>query len=234
MSYLWKIFIEEENIPNIFFTHSLQQLISTHCEELNLEFDAAADNNNNNAVIKNRTSKHLPFVCSFMLFWNTYIVDFNNSEAEEDAEEEYELELDELLSLFNKSIKRSATTLLHNNVSDKMLLGLIKHFYPDIIIEDDKYLIHVGWRSNIWNKRGEIEEFIQKYKESKLESASANATSQSLYAIYQCYCKYAFDKEYNIISKRWFEKYFMSVYDSYLIDTETNANIIVSSKWFSI
>ena len=76
--------------------------------------------------------------------------------------------------------------------------------------------------------------FIQKYKESKLESASANATSQSLYAIYQCYCKYAFDKEYNIISKRWFEKYFMSVYDSYLIDTETNANIIVSSKWFSI
>jgi len=234
MSYLWKIFIEEENIPNIFFTHSLQQLISTHCEELNLEFDAAAYNNNNTAVIINRTSKHLPFVCSFMLFWNTYIVDFNNSEAEEDAEEEYELELDELLSLFNKSIKRSATTLLHNNVSDKMLLGLIKHFYPDIIIEDDKYLIHVGWRSNIWNKRGEIEEFIQKYKESKLESASANATSQSLYAIYQCYCKYAFDKEYNIISKRWFEKYFMSVYDSYLIDTETNANIIVSSKWFSI
>jgi hypothetical protein len=112
-----------------------------------------------------------------------------------------------------------------------MLLGLIKHFYPDIIIEDDKYLIHIGCRSNIWNKRGEIEEFIKKYKESKMESANA---SQSLYAIYQCYCKYAFDKEYNIISKRWFEKYFMSVYDSYLIDTEINANIIVSSKWFSI
>jgi hypothetical protein len=115
-------------------------------------------------------------------------------------------------------------------VSDKMLLGLIRHFYPDIIIEDDKYLIHVGCRSSIWNKRGEIEEFIQKYKESKLESAN---TSQSLYAIYQCYCKYAFDKEYNIISKRWFEKYFISVYDSYLINTETNANIIVSPKWFS-
>lgn len=96
-----------------------------------------------------------------MSFWNTYIIDFNNTEAEEEAEEEYELELDELLSLFNKSIKRSATTLLHNNVTDKMLLGLIKHFYPDIIIEDDKYLIHVGCRSNIWNKRGEIEEFIK-------------------------------------------------------------------------
>ena len=191
-------------------------------------------------IIKNRTSKHLPFVCSFMSFWNTYIVDLNNSENQEEEEEEYEeyeLELDELLSLFNKSIKRSATTLLHNNVSDKMLLGLIKHFYPDIIIEDDKYLIHVGCRSNIWNKRGEIEEFIQKYKESKMESVNANATSQSsqsLYAIYQCYCKYAFDKEYNIISKRWFEKYFMSVYNSYLIDTEINANIIVSPKWFSI
>jgi hypothetical protein len=238
MSYLWKIFIEEENIPNIYFTHSLQQLLSTHCEELNLDIDALQlPHDVENTVIKNRTSKHLPFVCSFMSFWNTCIVDFNNAEVGEEEEEEYELELEELLSLFNKSIKRSATTLLHNNVSDKMLLGLIKHFYPDIIIEDDKYLIHVGCRSSIWNKRGEIEEFIQKYKESKLESANANATSQSsqsLYAIYQCYCKYAFDKEYNIISKRWFEKYFMSVYDSYLIYTETNANIIVSPKWFSI
>ena len=167
-----------------------------------------------------------------MSFWNTNIVDFNNAENQEDTEEEYELELDELLSLFNKSIKRSATTLLHNNVSDKMLLGLIRHFYPDIIIEDDKYLIHVGCRSSIWNKRGEIEEFIQKYKESKLESVNV-IQSQSLYTIYQCYCKYAFDKEYNIISKRWFEKYFISVYDSYLINTETNANIIVSPKWFS-
>lgn len=232
MSYLWKIFIEEENIPNIFFNHSLQQLLSTHCQELNLDIDALQlPDDVENTVIKNRTSKHLPFVCSFMSFWNTYIVDFNNAEVGEEEEEEYELELEELLSLFNKSIKRSATTLLHNNVTDKMLLGLIKHFYPDIIIEDDKYLIHVGCRSNIWNKRGEIEEFIKKYKESKMESANA---SQSLYAIYQCYCKYAFDKEYNIISKRWFEKYFMSVYDSYLIDTETNANIIVSSKWFSI
>ena len=232
MSYLWKIFIEEENIPNIFFTHSLQQLLSTHCQELNLDIDALhLPHDVENTVIKNRTSKHLPFVCSFMSFWNTYIIDFNNAEVGEEEEEEYELELEELLSLFNKSIKRSATTLLHNNVTDKMLLGLIKHFYPDIIIEDDKYLIHVGCRSNIWNKRGEIEEFIKKYKESKLESANA---SQSLYAIYQCYCKYAFDKEYNIISKRWFEKYFMSVYDSYLIDNETNANIIVSSKWFNI
>jgi hypothetical protein len=235
MSYLWKIFIEEENIPNIFFNHSLQQLLSTHCEELNLEFDtaaaAAASLSDINTVIKNRTSKHLPFVCNFMTFWNTYIIDFNNSEVEEEAEEEYELELDELLSLFNKSIKRSATTLLHNNVTDKMLLGLIKHYYPDIIIEDDKYLIHVGCRSSIWNKRGEIEEFIKKYKETKMESANA---SQSLYAIYQCYCKYAFDKEYNIISKRWFEKYFMSVYDSYLIYSEINANIIVSPKWFNI
>ena len=232
MSYLWKIFIEEENIPNIFFNHSLQQLLSTHCQELNLDIDALQlPHDVENTVIKNRTSKHLPFVCSFMSFWNTYIIDFNNAEVGEEDEEEYELELEELLSLFNKSIKRSATTLLHNNVTDKMLLGLIKHFYPDIIIEDDKYLIHVGCRSNIWNKRGEIEEFIKKYKESKMENANA---SQSLYAIYQCYCKYAFDKEYNIISKRWFEKYFMSVYDSYLIDTETNANIIVSSKWFSI
>jgi hypothetical protein len=88
MSYLWKIFIEEENIPNIFFNHSLQQLLSTHSEELNLSIDTLQlPDDVEKTVIKNRTSKHLPFVCSFMSFWNTYIIDFNNAEAEEDAEE---------------------------------------------------------------------------------------------------------------------------------------------------
>ena len=152
---------------------------------------------------------------------------------DDDEYEEYELEIDELLMLFNKSIKKSATTLLHNNVSDKMLLGLIRHFYPDIIIEDDKYLIQVGIKPTIWNKQKEIEEFITQYKETKfgntLSSSSSSISSQSLYSIYQSYCKYAFDKGYHIISKRWFEKYFISNYDMFLID-----NAIVSSKWFQL
>ena len=136
--------------------------------------------------------------------------------------------------LFNKSIKKSATTLLHNNASDKMLLGLIRHFYPDVIIEDDKYLIQVGIKPEIWNKQKEIEEFNEYYKLLKNSQApapinSASMTSHSLYSIYQSYCKYAFDKGYNIISKRWFEKYFISKYDMFLID-----NAIVSSKWFQL
>jgi hypothetical protein len=53
--------------------------------------------------------------------------------------------------------------------------------------------------------------------------------SHSLYSIYQSYCKYAFEKGYNVISKRWFEKYFISKYDMFLID-----NTIVSSKWFQL
>ena len=152
---------------------------------------------------------------------------------DDDEYEEYELEIDELLMLFNKSIKKSATTLLHNNVSDKMLLGLIRHFFPDIIIEDDKYLIQVGIKPTIWNKQKEIEEFITHYKETKSgnmpSSSSSSVISQSLYSIYQSYCKYAFDKGYHIISKRWFEKYFISNYDMFLID-----NAIVSSKWFQL
>ena len=136
--------------------------------------------------------------------------------------------------LFNKSIKKSATTLLHNNASDKMLLGLIRHFYPDVIIEDDKYLIQVGIKPEIWNKQKEIEEFNEYYKLSKNSQAppsvsSGQMNSQSLYSIYQSYCKYAFDKGYNVISKRWFEKYFILKYDMFLID-----NTIILSKWFQI
>jgi hypothetical protein len=256
MMYLWKLFIEDEKIPNIFFNHSLKQLLITHHSEMNLDIETvksptttcAPDYNNTgineNIIISNRTSKHLPFVCTFISYWeNNMSCSSNNSDngdgdnGDGDNEfEEYELEIDELLMLFNKSIKKSATTLLHNNVSDKMLLGLIRHFYPDIIIEDDKYLIQVGINAEIWNKQKEIEEFNIHYKEIKSgnlsslsSSSSSSINSQSLYSIYQSYCKYAFDKGQHIISKRWFEKYFISNYDMFLID-----NAIVSSKWFQL
>jgi hypothetical protein len=190
-----------------------------------------------NFIIKNRTSKHLPFVCNFISYWENNIIcyyDCSETDGEEQEQEEYELEVDELLMLFNKSIKKSATTLLHNNASDKMLLGLIRHFYPDVIIEDDKYLIQVGIKSEIWNKQKEIEEFNEYYKLLKHSQTpqpvnSSSVISHSLYSMYQSYCKYAFEKRYNVISKRWFEKYFISKYDMFLID-----NAIVSSKWFQL
>lgn len=249
MMYLWKLFIEDEKIPNIFFNHSLKQLLLTHYSELNLVIETvkststatatcASDYNNaginENIIICNRTSKYLPFVCTFISYWENNIscsyasASSNNNNGDCEEFEEYELEIDELLMLFNKSIKKSATTLLHNNVSDKMLLGLIRHFYPDVIIEDDKYLIQVGINAEIWNKRKEIEEFNTHYKETKYGN-TMSSNSQSLYSIYQSYCKYAFDKGQHIISKRWFEKYFVSNYDMFLID-----NAIVSSKWFQI
>jgi hypothetical protein len=260
MLYLWKVFIEDENIPSVFFNHSLKQMLLTQSHELGLEivsdagFTLTLNPNSNsiagmngttnceieNFIIKNRTSKHLPFVCNFISYWENNIICYyecGNAEQEQEQEveqEEYELEVDELLMLFNKSIKKSATTLLHNNASDKMLLGLIRHFYPDVIIEDDKYLIQVGIKPEIWNKQKEIEEFNEYYKLLKNSQApapinSASTNSHSLYSIYQSYCKYAFDKGYNIISKRWFEKYFISKYDMFLID-----NAIVSSKWFQL
>ena len=257
MLYLWKVFIEDENIPSVFFNHSLKQMLLTQSHELGLEiasdagFTLTLNPNSNsiagmnggginceieNFIIRNRTSKHLPFVCNFISYWENNIICYYecDEQEQEQEQEEYELEVDELLMLFNKSIKKSATTLLHNNASDKMLLGLIRHFYPDVIIEDDKYLIQVGIKPEIWNKQKEIEEFNEYYKLLKNSQApapinSASTNSHSLYSIYQSYCKYAFDKGYNIISKRWFEKYFISKYDMFLID-----NAIVSSKWFQL
>lgn len=262
MLYLWKVFIEDEGIPNIFFNHSLKQMFSVHFSELGIQITSEVDMNSNssnylgfnatansnyeteNFIIKNRTSKHLPFVCNFISYWENNIVFYNsnntntntNAFGEEKCyqEEEYEVEIDELLMLFNKSIKKSATTLLHSNASDKMLMGLIRHFYPDVMIEDDKYLIQIGIKPEIWNKQKEIEEFNEYYKMLKISQNSSpvnsgQMNSHSLYSIYQSYCKYAFDKGYNIISKRWFEKYFISKYDIFLID-----NTIVSSKWFQL
>ena len=95
--------------------------------------------------------------------------------------------------------------------------------YIFLYIKDSRKVVETLFDHSIIQK--EIEEFNEYYK----TSACLSMNSHSLYSIYQSYCKYAFEKGYNVISKRWFEKYFISKYDMFLID-----NTIVSSKWFQL
>ena len=118
--FLWKIFIEDKKIPNVFFNNSLKiKLISLGIYD------------NDNDWVTNRISKHLPLVNKFITFWNTYII-INETEGE------CVLGVEHILALFNAA---NAMT-----ITDKMMLILIRHYYTDVIIECDKFLINVELR----------------------------------------------------------------------------------------
>jgi hypothetical protein len=94
--------------------------------------------------------------------------------------------------------------LQSHNHTDAAFLGLIRHFYPDIVIEHDKYLMHVS--CSLWDKRGDVLAAMQEY--------AGSTTQPAPYKAYEYYCQQQRSKckanaagPHNlIVSKKYFEK----------------------------
>ena len=127
----------------------------------------------------------LPKVSKFLNFWNDKIVTDENSSEE--------LEIDELCSLFAYQYK--------SNISEKNMLDLIKHYYPDTFIENDKYLLNTSCLT--WNKKQDIINSLKKYKTnvSHIEIYSNEIPINELYQFYSG-AKHRFTT-----SKRYFENF---------------------------
>ena len=197
MLYLWKMYLSEFRLPSMFFAATLRAKLAEYAGATEL-------------VFPNRTSRYLPVVSQFRQFWGEHCV-VNDTEIE--------LEIDELSTLF-----KEYTGGTMGSASDATLLGILRHFYPDIVIDDDKYILNVGCR--LWNKNAEINEYLDNFKAQCV--ANNHSFPQPLYNAYEYYCGrcYAASKR-RIISKRYFEKYFMEEYAEYL-----DENGMITIKWW--
>jgi len=206
MLYLWKMYLSEFRLPSMFFAATLRTKLA--------EYAGASE-----IVFPNRTSRYLPVVSQFRQFWGEHCV-VNDTEIE--------LEIDELSTLFKDYIAGgSASASGAGSASDATLLGILRHFYPDIVIEDDKYILNVGCR--LWNKNAEIDEYLLQFKEQCI--ANNHSFPQPLYNAYEYYCGRCYSAaKRRIISKRYFEKYFMEEYAEYLDEN----GMITINWWVSV
>ena len=233
MLYLWKMYLDHFRIPCMFFNAVLRTRISEYI--CGGDFTNNNNNNNNNLstptqsssppmqleVFPNITSRHLPLVSKFMKFWNEKcFID----------ETEIEIEIDELSTLFNEHMLQPDTnTLTHssvlvNNISDSVLIGLIRHFYPEVNIDDDKYLINIGCR--MWNKKMEINKYLELFKAQCITNNLS--IPQPLYNAYEYYCSQCYaSSTRRAVSKRYFEKFFMEDYTEYL-----DENGLITMAWW--
>jgi hypothetical protein len=276
MLYLWKIFIEEEKIPNVFFTSVLKKHLMKRLEyscehtgatvgdmggldmggtggtgdsgetvEVNTEVNTEVQDNRE--MFLNITSKHLPLVGKFMSFWNENIR-CNHTEIE--------LEIDELSTLFlNHGNVYHGNQKNTQTITDQTILGFIRHFLPDICIEEDKYLMNIGCK--LWDKKQEIMNGVEEFKRANL-AVSGNSTNTALgkgkgknkdvnvvtnkkdndtvdlvtspasssfpvHTIYDFYCKWGYKHNKMVVSKRYFEKFFIDNYGDSL--TEKNGTL---------
>mgnify|MGYP001165661505 CR=1 FL=1 len=187
MMYLWKLFLKNECIPNIIFSNNFKNILINV-----LEYNESENN------FYNISSKYLPLVIKFNEFWNDNIL-LDNTNFNE-------YELDELLYLFK--IKNHKL-----NINEVEFLELINHFYPDLEIENNKYILNI--HCNLWNKQLEIENWLNYYKE-KCKNENINY-EKSIHNLYSEYLNY-YDKNILKISKKYFNKFLQLNLSNYIID----------------
>lgn len=214
MLYLWKMYLTEFQIPNMIFnavlkTRITEYLYGTGSMGVDVQMQSLD-------VFPNITSRHLPMVSKFMSFWS------ENCSVNDD---EIEMEIDELSTLFNEYLSTSTLSSCventkitssqnsYHNISDAALLGMIRHFYSDVNIEDDKYLINVGCK--MWSKKDEIRLYLDLFK---MQCITNNISiPQPLYNAYEYYCSKCYEsKDRRAVSKRYFEKFLIDEYSDYL------------------
>ena len=173
INFLWKKFITNMNIPNILFYDSLKSIL-----QKKLIYDGTTD------TYLDITSSELPLVASFITFWEITIKeDYDN-----------ELEIDELNKIFKFYHGKNWS------ISDDFLIELIKHFYPETYIDDNKYVLNIT--CSIWDKRSDIIKSLECFK-----ILCKNKKNNSLESINSAYEYYLHNNKYKwIVSKHYFEK----------------------------
>lgn len=168
MFFLWKKFLDEQSIPSIIFYEALKTNLKTK-----LKYDETSES------FVGVTSIHLPLVAQFIKFWEETIVE----------DEKGELEVDEICALF-KNWTTSGKT-----INDVLILDLIQHFYPEVAIQNNKYILNV--KSKLWDKYIEISNALTLFKIDDYKE---------LYDAYHFYALQNKSKYNLLVSKRYFEK----------------------------
>jgi hypothetical protein len=169
--FLWKKFTYEKDIfVNSFASYN--EFLSELFNYLNVNYDK--DNNNN--ILNGYYSFDLPYVDDFKMFWNNNFYD---------CDEETNLEMNEILFLYNKYGKNKK-----QNLNETLIKLILQCFYSKQEVIDNKFIN--GVKCKLWDKKKEIVLFIEKFNIN---------VEDNLNAIYKKYvsmtkCEYRISKIY--------------------------------------
>ena len=216
MHFIWKQFVNSLNLRNMIYSNTLKNLLKEK-----LEYNEGTDS------FTNVTSKYLPTISDFTQFWETTIVSVLNETFDE------EIEIDEICLLFKIWCSKNAKAVFSNgNLKEKDVLSILQHFFPNVEILDNKYILNI--QCKLWDKKKDIQYSLEKLKiECKIKYTDQNDSDVSpliefeeaynFYMLCQSQIPDKLTTNYLVIvSKRYFEKYlhaFLSehvVYDNFI------------------
>lgn len=223
MQYLWKQFLDSKELPQIMFLEMLKSLLKSKLEKY---YKPSLDS------FVGITCNQLPIIRKFLSFWEENITVF--------SENGMQYEIGELTTLLKKWNSNIIDTTNVRNISDKQLIDLIFYFYPNIIIEEQKYIYDIDCK--LWNKQKDIIDIMEKYKENLKAEMEKKCSNLSIYyngevyspittmvRAYKTYCTMAakmhssYDK---IVSKSFFENFVKDYMKEYILEDNC-----ISAEW---
>jgi hypothetical protein len=203
LHFLWKQFLSNSNLPNIIYSNTLKNILK----------ELYTYNEDTDSFI-GITSKYLPIQSDFINFWENTINVLSN-ENDNINVFNHELEIDEICSLFKSWSKINSENLFSNrNISEENVVKILKHFFPNIEIIEDKYVLNVY--CSLWNKNNEISQSFNYIKtQIKNNHSLALISFDDAYNYYYKYCNINSYK--SIVSKRYFEKYLYFKLSDYIV-----------------
>jgi hypothetical protein len=225
LQYLWKHFLNTKKLPTVVFQTPLKNIL---IEKMKDRYIADTDS------FQNIFSKFLPEIQNFLTFWdNTMVYD----------ESEQGLEIEEIKYLFNKWRNNQHEKLL--GINDEKMVDIIGYYYPDIVIESEKYIQCT--KCILWDKKHDIKIALKELHNDK-QNCNINI---SIYDAYIYYCKYHYHISFTnsnitneftfddipinnnsskrpfIVHKSYFYKYILDNLKEYIID-----NTYINKQWF--
>ena len=172
MYFLWKIFVQYHKIPNVIYKNDFLKLISNKI------------NTNKKNKYVGYYSEYLQNIKHFKTFWEDTMCESYSDE----------LEISELHILYNEWFKDKYDSNI--SINDDKIIELISYFYPDTVIDDNKYILH---KINIlWDKQGAIEVGLENKFNKDIK------TNISMSKLYKYYCSYCKKNKEKIASKNYF------------------------------
>jgi len=200
LHFVWKQFLSKSNLINILYSNTLKNLLR---EKYNY------DENSDSFI--GITSKYLPVHIDFIKFWENTITINNSVNCESQPDYEMDFELDELYSIYKLWIKNTDTLITNSNIgniNEENILKILKHFFPDVEIVEDKYVLHI--RCSLWDKIKDIDSAMESLIRP-LKEDSSKEPILSFDDAYNFYYKYCNLNSYPFIAgKGYFEKYIHS------------------------
>jgi len=191
LHFIWKQFLSAHNLPNVVFSNALKNYLKNK-----FQFDEETDS------FIGITSKYLPIYKDFIYFWNTTINSSNSQSFDN------ELEIDEISTLFKQWSKNK------NTLSEENIIKILKHFFSNIEIVEDKFVLNVT--SNLWDKNADISNSLTYIKNNIRQEHKLSLISfDDVYNYYQKFC--TLNSVKLIISKHYFEKYLYYKFMDYVV-----------------